>query len=163
MGIIEEIPDEPAPVGPVPPPPAPDSLESMIQAASEAHFAKTPLSAPAGPEMPGAMAEVKQTSIDEFIRQMNKMPLFMTELDETGADDKSENTALEAIKALQEEGEPWEVRKPRTRRRGRGAEDGELTLGTGGTQLQDLGQRAVQAKDVPGRAGVLHESVGGEM
>ncbi|KAA8909461.1 tetratricopeptide repeat domain-containing protein [Sphaerosporella brunnea] len=125
MAKIEELPDdhveEPV-IGPMRPPPppaapapsgpdAPLSLEAMIQQASEAHFAKNPIdgsSAP-GAELPSAMAEIKNTTADEFLRQMNKMPLFMTELDETGADDTSENTALEAIKALQEEGEPWEV------------------------------------------------------
>jgi hypothetical protein len=115
MAVIEELPDSydgpspvraPAPAGSDVPP----SLEAMIEQASTAHFAKNPLpSNAAGAEMPDAMAEVKTTTVEEFIRQMNKMPLFMTELDETSADDRTENVALEAIKALQEEGEPWEV------------------------------------------------------
>ncbi|KAF8249475.1 HSP chaperone complex subunit [Wilcoxina mikolae CBS 423.85] len=77
----------------------------MISEAASAHFGK-PVS---GAELPAAIASVKNTTAEEFLRQMNKMPLFMTELDETGEDDDGENIALEAIKALQEEGEPWEI------------------------------------------------------
>jgi hypothetical protein len=111
MAIIEELPDDPAPA------PLPNglknqhlSLETMIQEAASAHFGK-PVS---GAELPAAIASVKNTTAEEFLRQMNKMPLFMTELDETGEDDDGENIALEAIKALQEEGEPSEVRTCRS-------------------------------------------------
>lgn len=62
-----------------------------------------------GPELPPAIAEVKNTTTEEFLKAMNKMPIFMTELDETGADGE-ENMELEALKALAYEGEPHEVR-----------------------------------------------------
>jgi tetratricopeptide (TPR) repeat protein len=81
------------------------SLDRMIAEAASAHFGR-PMT---GADLPDAIAAVKSVSADEFIRQMNKMPLFMTELDETGENDEGPNEALEAIKALQEEGDPWEV------------------------------------------------------
>jgi len=101
MAIIEEIPDA-LPAGLKGP-----NLEAMVEAASAAHFGTgdgTP-----GAALPDAIASVKNSAADEFIRQLNKMPLFMAELDETGEDDSSPNVALDAIRALQEEGEPHEI------------------------------------------------------
>ncbi|KAF2237365.1 TPR repeat protein-like protein [Viridothelium virens] len=53
--------------------------------------------------MPPAMADVKQHTADDVLKMMNKVPLFMTELDETD-EQGNENVALEAIKALAYEG-----------------------------------------------------------
>ncbi|KAI5845683.1 hypothetical protein DFP73DRAFT_546973 [Morchella snyderi] len=61
------------------------------------------------PELPAAIAGVKNMTTDEFLKTMNKMPLFMTELDETNAEGTGENIELEALKALAYEGEPHEV------------------------------------------------------
>lgn len=55
------------------------------------------------PAMPPAMAEVKQLSADELLKEMNRVPLFMTTLDETDGDG-GENIGLEALKALAYEG-----------------------------------------------------------
>lgn len=58
--------------------------------------------------MPPAMAEIKSQSADEVLAEMNRLPLFMTTLDETdGAD--GENPGLEALKALAYEGTRAEV------------------------------------------------------
>ncbi|KAL9064405.1 MAG: hypothetical protein Q9157_007841 [Trypethelium eluteriae] len=59
--------------------------------------------AAASAEMPPAMADVKQHTADDVLKMMNKVPLFMTELDETD-EQGNENVALEAIKALAYEG-----------------------------------------------------------
>lgn len=56
-----------------------------------------------GAAMPPVMEQVRQHTADDILKMMNKMPLFMTSLDETD-DDGNENTALEAIKALAYEG-----------------------------------------------------------
>jgi hypothetical protein len=60
------------------------------------------------PVLPPAMAEVKQQSMDTLLHQMNRMPLFMTELDETDGEG-GENAALEAIRALAYEGTRAEI------------------------------------------------------
>jgi tetratricopeptide (TPR) repeat protein len=54
-------------------------------------------------DLPPAMAEVKSQSVDELLEQMNRMPLFMTSLDETDGEG-GENMALEALKAMAYEG-----------------------------------------------------------
>jgi hypothetical protein len=64
--------------------------------------------AAAAPEMPPAMAEIKQQSAEEVLAEMNRMPLFMTTLDETDGEG-GENPLLEAMKALAYEGTRYEV------------------------------------------------------
>ncbi|KAJ4408483.1 HSP70/90 co-chaperone [Didymella pomorum] len=64
--------------------------------------------ATAAPEMPPAMAEIKQQSAEEVLAEMNRMPLFMTTLDETDGEG-GENPLLEAMKALAYEGTRYEV------------------------------------------------------
>lgn len=59
-------------------------------------------------DMPPAMAEVKSQSVDELMKEMNRLPLFMTTLDETDGEG-GENLALEAIKALAYEGTRAEI------------------------------------------------------
>ncbi|KAL7268001.1 HSP70/90 co-chaperone [Rhizina undulata] len=114
MAIIEELHDDaPAPA----PAPAPNdlpagmenlNLDVMIAAAAERHRQKEEEAVRAGAQLPPSIAAVKNTSTEEFLKAMNKMPLFMTELDEKG-EDGGENVALEAIKALAYEGEPHEI------------------------------------------------------
>ncbi|KAK4963956.1 hypothetical protein LTR28_004226, partial [Elasticomyces elasticus] len=62
----------------------------------------------AAPAMPPAMAEVKQHTADEVLAMMNRMPLFMTSLDESDGADGS-NAELDAIRALVYEGTRAEV------------------------------------------------------
>jgi len=58
--------------------------------------------------MPQVMADVKKLSVDELVKEMNRMPLFMTSLDETDGEG-GENVALEALKALAYEGTRAEI------------------------------------------------------
>lgn len=61
-----------------------------------------------GPELPESIADVKERSFEERFAELNRIPLFMRELDETdGAN--GENSGLEALKSLAYDGEPWEV------------------------------------------------------
>ena len=62
----------------------------------------------AAPDMPPAMVEIKKQSVDEVLAEMNRMPLFMTTLDETDGEG-GENPLLEAMKALAYEGTRYEV------------------------------------------------------
>ncbi|GAM86611.1 hypothetical protein ANO11243_046250 [Dothideomycetidae sp. 11243] len=58
--------------------------------------------------MPPDMAEFKQYTADEVIKEMNKVPLFMTNLDDAGGPE-GENIQLEALKALAYEGTRAEI------------------------------------------------------
>lgn len=60
------------------------------------------------PQLPDAIADVRDKSFDERFAELNRVPLFMRELDETDGKD-GENRELEALKSLAYEGEPWEV------------------------------------------------------
>ena len=51
---------------------------------------------------------MKDKSVDELIKEMKRVPLFMTSLDETDAED-GENMELEALKALAYEGTRAEI------------------------------------------------------
>ncbi|KAH6643683.1 tetratricopeptide repeat protein 4 [Boeremia exigua] len=64
--------------------------------------------ATAAPAMPPAMADIKKQSVDEVLAEMNRMPLFMTTLDETDGEG-GENMMLEAMKALAYEGTRFEI------------------------------------------------------
>ncbi|KAF1942471.1 TPR-like protein [Clathrospora elynae] len=63
---------------------------------------------PASAEMPPAMAEVKSQKVNDLLAEMNRMPLFMTSLDETDGQG-GENLALEALKAMAYEGTRAEI------------------------------------------------------
>lgn len=54
------------------------------------------------------MAEIKSQNVDEVLKEMNRLPLFMTNLDETDGEG-GENVALEALKALAYEGTRAEI------------------------------------------------------
>lgn len=103
MARIEELPDDYDESQPLPQPPPPNGTttnpspsskppsmapiidETMPTASGETPFGikegglKT--DAPMMPEMPPAMASVKSHSADEILEMMNKMPLFMTDVD----------------------------------------------------------------------------------
>lgn len=61
-----------------------------------------------GPEIPDSIADVKERSFDERFAELNRIPLFMRELDETDGS-IGENNGLEALKSLAFDGEPWEI------------------------------------------------------
>ena len=54
------------------------------------------------------MAEIKSQATTEVLTEMNRMPLFMTNLDETDGEG-GENIALEALKAMAYEGTRAEI------------------------------------------------------
>lgn len=58
--------------------------------------------------LPPAMASMKNQTADEILKEMNRVPLFMTTLDETDGEG-GENVMLEALKALAYEGTRAEV------------------------------------------------------
>lgn len=124
---IEELPDDfdektdlnkqPASQPPPPPPPLDGmpagSLESMLSqmpAFPPKEHDAPPSGDPSQPgaAMPPAMESVKQHTADEVLAMMNRVPLFMTSLDETDGEE-GENMALEAIKALAYEGTRAEI------------------------------------------------------
>ena len=59
-------------------------------------------------DLPPAMAEVKSQGADEILKEMSRLPLFMTTLDETDGEG-GDNMALEALKALAYEGTRAEI------------------------------------------------------
>lgn len=63
---------------------------------------------PNDPALPPQLSEFKDKTMDEVLEELNRMPLFMTKLDDSdGAG--GENVELEALKALAYEGEPHEI------------------------------------------------------
>ncbi|KAF4628940.1 hypothetical protein G7Y89_g9207 [Cudoniella acicularis] len=81
-------------------PPAPDLLTQAMNA--YASTSPTPnADGTAGPQLPPGMAEMRNKTGAEILADLNKAPLFMTELEE--------NDDLEALKALAYEGTPAEV------------------------------------------------------
>lgn len=63
---------------------------------------------PNDPALPPQLNEFKDKTTDEVLKELNRMPFFMTKLDPTDGEGGS-NTELEALKALAYEGEPYEI------------------------------------------------------
>lgn len=102
---IEEIIDD-APGSPTATPPAVESTrESRPPAGWDTHRYAP---GPNDPKLPPQLSEYSTATTDEFLKNMNKVPFFMRELDESG-EDGGANDHLEALKALAYEGEPDEV------------------------------------------------------
>ncbi|KAK2734547.1 hypothetical protein FQN57_001652 [Myotisia sp. PD_48] len=110
MSRIKELPDdfdESLDLNKDMPAAPPANLEASFAPSSETPFGikedglkKKPTGAP---DMPPAMASVKSHTADEILALMNQTPLFMTDADKA-LEDGEENIALEAIRALQNEG-----------------------------------------------------------
>lgn len=62
----------------------------------------------AGAALPPGMKRAKEYSVDELLKEMNRVPLFMTSLDDTDGEN-GENIELEALKALAYEGTRAEI------------------------------------------------------
>jgi hypothetical protein len=76
-------------------------------ASTSTNDGKAPLAVPEVP-LPPAMAEMRKYGADEVYAMLNRVPLFMTELDETdGAG--GDNVELEALRSLAYEGTRAEV------------------------------------------------------
>lgn len=58
--------------------------------------------------LPPQMAEIQSKSVDELLKEMNRLPLFMTTLDETDGEG-GDNPGLDAMKALAYDGSRVEV------------------------------------------------------
>ena len=58
--------------------------------------------------LPPHMAEIQSKSVDELLKDMNRLPLFMTTLDETDGEG-GDNPGLDAMKALAYEGSRVEI------------------------------------------------------
>ena len=58
--------------------------------------------------LPPAMAEIQSKGVDEVLKEMNRLPLFMTSFDDTD-EEGGENIGLEAMKALAYEGARVEI------------------------------------------------------
>lgn len=63
---------------------------------------------PNDPVLPPQLSEFQNKTTDEVLEELNRMPFFMTKLDDTDGDG-GENQELEALKALAYEGEPHEI------------------------------------------------------
>ncbi|CCK68074.1 HSP70/90 family co-chaperone CNS1 KNAG_0A03950 [Huiozyma naganishii CBS 8797] len=63
---------------------------------------------PNDPLLPPQLSDFKDKSTDEVMQELNRMPFFMTQLDNSDGDG-GENVELEALKALAYEGEPHEI------------------------------------------------------
>ncbi|CDK26603.1 unnamed protein product [Kuraishia capsulata CBS 1993] len=66
------------------------------------------LAEPGEPALPPQLSQYADKSTEEVLGELNRLPLFMNELDPANGDEGA-NTQLEALKALAYEGEPHEV------------------------------------------------------
>ncbi|KAI5955601.1 CNS1 [Candida jiufengensis] len=64
--------------------------------------------APGQPELPPQLADFSNKTTDEVLKEMNRLPFFMTKLDETDGQG-GENAELEALKSLAYDGNPDEI------------------------------------------------------
>ncbi|KAF2753793.1 hypothetical protein EJ05DRAFT_480254 [Pseudovirgaria hyperparasitica] len=88
----------------------PESAYAQIPAFPLKPGAQTQHAAPGEPSapLPPGMASVRQHTADEVLELMNRVPLFMTTLDETDGEG-GENLELEALKAMAYEGTRVEI------------------------------------------------------
>lgn len=63
---------------------------------------------PGDPALPPQLAQLASKSTDDVMKELNRLPFFMTQLDESDGSG-GENLELEALKALAYDGEPHEV------------------------------------------------------
>jgi hypothetical protein len=94
--------------------------------------------------LPPAMASMKSQTADEVLKEMNRIPLFMTTLDETDGEG-GENTGLEALKALAYEGTRAEVAE-NFRHQGN-----DLARGKKWSDAKEFYDKAIAALKVPRR------------
>jgi len=84
------------------------SLESMLEDRMKLQSASQENAAAQSADMPAGMRKARDVSVDELMKEMNRVPLFMTSLDETDGEG-GENIELEAMKALAYEGTRSEI------------------------------------------------------
>ena len=84
------------------------SLDTLLDERLSLQNGSTNSESAASAALPPSMQKVKETSVDELLKEMNRVPLFMSSLDETDGEG-GENVALEALKALAYEGTRAEI------------------------------------------------------
>lgn len=84
------------------------SLDTLLDERMSLQDGSTNSESAASAALPPSMQKVKETSVDELLKEMNRVPLFMSSLDETDGEG-GENIALEALKALAYEGTRAEI------------------------------------------------------
>ncbi|KAJ2901971.1 tpr repeat-containing protein [Zalerion maritima] len=89
---IEEITSSSPPSQTSPPPEPPRNMDANAFA----------------PQLPPLVSSSREKSMDQLVKEFQSTPLFMTELPIPDDNDGEENTAIEALKALQSEGTPLE-------------------------------------------------------
>ncbi|CCH43616.1 Tetratricopeptide repeat protein [Wickerhamomyces ciferrii] len=63
---------------------------------------------PGDPALPPQLAQLSEKTTEDVMKELNRSPFFMTQLDESNGDG-GENVELEALKALAYEGSPYDV------------------------------------------------------
>lgn len=82
---------------------------SRLRDAEQSQDGDTPAhGSSASAALPPGMQRTKEYSVDELVKEMNRVPLFMTSLDSTDGEG-GENVELEALKALAYEGTRAEI------------------------------------------------------
>lgn len=84
------------------------SLEALLEERFKLQEASRENEAAQSADMPAGMRKARDVSVDDLMKEMNRVPLFMTSLDETDGEG-GDNDALEAIKALAYEGTRAEI------------------------------------------------------
>ncbi|KAL7665582.1 Cns1/TTC4 wheel domain-containing protein [[Candida] zeylanoides] len=84
-----------------------DGTDEIIEHLSEWEKRRY-VAGPGEPSLPPQLSEMANKSADEVMKELNRLPLFMTELDETDGEG-GENIGVEALKSLVYDGEPDEV------------------------------------------------------
>lgn len=83
-------------------------LDERLSMQNENSGSSPDLTPSASAALPPGMQRMKEYSVDELLKEMNRIPLFMTSLDETDGEG-GENIELEALKALAYEGTRAEI------------------------------------------------------
>lgn len=81
-----------------------DKLDQLISQWDKLRYVPKP----GEPELPPQLSEFANKTTEDVIKEMNRLPFFMTELDETDGEG-GENTNLEALRSLAYDGEPDEI------------------------------------------------------
>ncbi|KAK6456139.1 uncharacterized protein RJT20DRAFT_41928 [Scheffersomyces xylosifermentans] len=63
---------------------------------------------PGEPQLPPQLSDMAEKTTEDVMKELNRLPFFMTELDETDGEG-GENETLEALKSLAYDGEPDEI------------------------------------------------------
>lgn len=90
------------------------SLDALIderlnlQNGGQSPGARQDETSPASAALPPGMQRMQEYSVDDLVKEMNRIPLFMTSLDQTDGEG-GENVELEALKALAYEGTRAEI------------------------------------------------------